>query len=136
MTQSLSQREVALALRFAWVASKRFPQDIFARNGLAEVLKAAHRYDEAETVYRQTIKDFPQDIVARNGLADTLRRSLRWGDAEEEYRAVSHPDTLMLQLSSVSPIWFSGIVKLVVLKLWLLSIAHWNCLLAIGTHRR
>lgn len=82
----LKQRKIEPALCFAWVAWKRFPEDVVARTGLAEVLKAAKRYQEAETVYRETIRRFPEDVVARNGLADTLRRSGYFEDAEEQYR--------------------------------------------------
>ena len=82
----LRQGDVSLALRFAWVAWKRFPEDVVARNGLADVLKAAHRYDEAEVIYRQTIERFPENVFARTGLADTLRRSGHFKDAEAEYR--------------------------------------------------
>jgi tetratricopeptide (TPR) repeat protein len=87
----LKQKNVSRALHFAWVAWKRFPENVVARNGLAEVLKAAERYPEAEEVYRQTIERFPVEIdrknyiIARNGLADTLRWAGRWEDAEKFY---------------------------------------------------
>ena len=82
----LKQKNVLCALRFGWVAWKRFPENVVARTGLAEVLKAAERYPEATEVYRQTIERFPENVVARGGLADTLHRACRWDDAETTYR--------------------------------------------------
>jgi len=82
----LKQKNVSSALRFAWVACKRFPENIVARTGLAEVLKATERYPEAEEVCRQTIERFPEDVVARNGLAGVLKAAERYPEAEEVCR--------------------------------------------------
>ncbi len=82
----LKQKNVSSALSFAWVAYKRFPENVVARTGLAEVLKAAERYPEAEEVYRQTIERFPENVVARTGLAEVLKAAERYPEAEEVYR--------------------------------------------------
>lgn len=82
----LKQKDLVRTLRFAWIARKRFPENVVAHNGLAEVLKAAGRYPEAEEVYRQAIERFPENGFVRTGLADTLRRDRRWADAETTYR--------------------------------------------------
>ena len=64
----------------------RFPNDVFARNGLAEVLKAQNRFADAEVEYRETKARFPDNVVARNGLAGVLKAQHRFADAEAEYR--------------------------------------------------
>jgi tetratricopeptide (TPR) repeat protein len=82
----LKLREVTYSLRIAWVAWKRFPDNVVARSGLAEVLKAANRYDEAEQVYRESVERFPDNVVARNGLAEVLKATHRYDEAEQVYR--------------------------------------------------
>ncbi len=62
-----------LALNMSLQASERFPENVVARNGLAETLKAQGKLDAAETTYRDTINRFPNDVVTRNGLAALLR---------------------------------------------------------------
>ncbi|HBL28744.1 MAG TPA: hypothetical protein DD490_18060, partial [Acidobacteria bacterium] len=49
------------ALPLAWASVERFPEDATTRNGLAEVLKATDRLDEAEQVYRETVDRFPDN---------------------------------------------------------------------------
>ncbi|MEE8586276.1 MAG: tetratricopeptide repeat protein [Acidobacteriota bacterium] len=61
------------ALAIAWEAVERFPEDVVARTGLAEVCRRAGRLEEAESVYRETVERFPEDVVARTGLAAVLR---------------------------------------------------------------
>jgi len=82
----LRLRKVTLSLRIAWVAWKRFPDDVVAHSGLAEVLKAAHRYDEAEQVYRKAIERFPDNAVARTGLAEVLKATHRYDEAAQVNR--------------------------------------------------
>jgi tetratricopeptide (TPR) repeat protein len=90
----LQQKNVQRALRFAWIAWKRFPENIVARNGLAEVLKADGRYSEAEEVYRKNIELLPPEvdrynhIVARTGLAEILKSTKRYEAAVREYRSI------------------------------------------------
>jgi tetratricopeptide (TPR) repeat protein len=74
------------ALSFAWAAWKRFPEDVVARTGLAEVLKVAGRYADAEAIYRETVERFPENVVARNGLAEVLKVAGRYAEAEAIYR--------------------------------------------------
>jgi len=77
------QRE---AVNLALQAVERFPENVVARNGLAEVLKAEERFDEAESVYRDTVERFPEDVVARTGLAEVLKAEERFDEAESVYR--------------------------------------------------
>lgn len=85
-TTLLNEKQIAEALRYAWVAWKRFPQNDVSRNDLADVLKAANRNRDAEAIYRQTIELFPHDPVARNGLAGVLSVMRRYEDAIAVYR--------------------------------------------------
>ena len=64
----------------------RFPNDVVARNGLAEVLKSLERFDDAAAEYRETKARFPNDVVVRNGLAEVLKLLERLDEAEAEYR--------------------------------------------------
>jgi tetratricopeptide (TPR) repeat protein len=82
----LRQHDLDRALVFAWIAWKRFPANAVAANGLAEALRAAHRYEEAERVYRDTVEKFPDDAFPRTGLAEVLRAAHRYEDAERVYR--------------------------------------------------
>ena len=104
-TVFLKRQQLSEAACFAWVAWKRFPEDVVAHNGLAEVLKALHRYDEAAAVYRQTIESFSDNINAQNGLADTLRRSGHHKEAEVEYRKA-------IQSGTADPATFVGLAYL------------------------
>jgi len=63
----------------------RFPDNVVARNGLAEVLKAQHRFADAEAEYREAKALFPDNVFARNGLAEVLKAQDRFVDAEAEY---------------------------------------------------
>jgi tetratricopeptide (TPR) repeat protein len=52
---------------------RTFRDDVFARNGLGEVLKAQGRLEEGEAVYLETVKLFPQNAYAQTGLQAVLR---------------------------------------------------------------
>ena len=67
-------------------AVSKFPNDVVARNGLADVLKAQERYAEAETLYRETVDRFPNDVVPSSGLAEVLKAQERYPEAEALYR--------------------------------------------------
>ena len=67
-------------------AVARFPEDVVARNGLAEVLKAQDRLEEAEAVYREAVARFPDDAFAHTGLAEVLKAQDRLQEAEAVYR--------------------------------------------------
>src|ERR1043166_3073962 len=82
----LSRGDIEAALYFAWVAWKRFPENVVVRTGLAEALKKANRYFEAEEIYRQTIREFPESVFALTGLSDILKSLRRYNEAEEVYR--------------------------------------------------
>ena len=51
---------------------ERFPQDVFAPTGRAEVLKEMGRFEEALGAYEKISTDFPQNVVARSGRANLL----------------------------------------------------------------
>lgn len=68
--------------------SDRFPDDVVARTGLAEVLKELGRLDESEAQYLDTIERFPDDVVARNGLAEVLKELGRLPEAKLRYEQV------------------------------------------------
>ncbi|WP_165374302.1 MULTISPECIES: tetratricopeptide repeat protein [Sorangium] len=82
----LAKRRLDEALRTAWEATERFPDDEVAHNVLAEVLRAQGRLDEAEAQYRLAIERFPDDEVAYSGLAEVLRAQRRLDEAEAQYR--------------------------------------------------
>jgi len=61
----------------------KFPQDVVARNGYAEILKLRNQLEESEQVYRDTIAKFPQDVVARTGYANLLLKLQRFEEARQ-----------------------------------------------------
>ena len=63
-----------------------FPLNVFAFTVLGEVLKAAGKLAEAESVYRETVQRFPDNVVARNGLAGVLKAGGKLAEAESVYR--------------------------------------------------
>ena len=85
------------AARASAAAVRRFPDDVVARTGLAEVLKAQARHPEAESVYRETVAQFPDDVVARTGLAEVLKAQARHPEAESVYRetVAQFPDNVV-----------------------------------------
>lgn len=73
------------AAKAAREAVRRFPNDPVAHNGLAEVLKAQGRLDDAEAVLRYTIERFyarPEVRSALNSLADLLSHRGELDEAE------------------------------------------------------
>ena len=83
-TLLLQQERLTEALSLAWVAWKRFPEDSVSTRLLAEVLKAARRYDEAGAIYLEARERFPDTEV--RGLAEVLKAAHRYGEAEALYR--------------------------------------------------
>ena len=78
--------ELEWAQRLYEDARSRGVEDVVARTGLAEVLKAQDRLIEAETLYRDTVAQFPNNVFARNGLAEVLKAQDRRVEAEILYR--------------------------------------------------
>jgi len=66
-------------------AVQRFPDNVVARNGLGEVLKAQGRWAEAEAVFRETVRE-TGDVFARVGLGEVLKAQGRLPEAEAIYR--------------------------------------------------
>ncbi len=64
----------------------RWPNNVVARNGLAETLRERGDLGGAEGLYRETVTRWPNDVVARTGLAETLRERGDLGGAEGLYR--------------------------------------------------
>jgi tetratricopeptide (TPR) repeat protein len=89
---------------------ERFPNNVVARNGLAEVLKAAGRYEEAEGFFRETIKRFPDNVVARNGLAEVLKAAGRYEEAEGFFRETikRFPDNVVAYTGLADTLRYSG----------------------------
>lgn len=82
----LAMGRVDDAIRVAWEATDRFPDDKVTYNTLANVLHIKGNLDDAEVQYRLTIRRFPDDVVAYAGLAEVLRAKGRLDDAEAQYR--------------------------------------------------
>ena len=74
------------ALEIAWAAIDRFPDNVVARTGLAEVLRATGKLADAEAVYRDAVGRFPDDVFARTGLAEVLKAAGKLAEAEAVYR--------------------------------------------------
>ena len=66
-------------------ALERFPDNVVARTGLAEVLKQQEKLPAAEAQYLDTIERFPDNVVARNGLAEVLRQQGKLLEAKRRY---------------------------------------------------
>ena len=62
-----------------------------------QVLAALGRYDEAETAYRDWLKETPDDTRAQLGLARVLERLDRTDEALDIYEKVDTPDSKMAQ---------------------------------------
>ncbi|HZG54171.1 MAG TPA: tetratricopeptide repeat protein [Pyrinomonadaceae bacterium] len=60
--------------------------DVVISNTQAETFKAMGRFDDALTVYRETIERFPNNEVARGGYAEVLKAMGRFDDALTVYR--------------------------------------------------
>jgi len=75
-----------LAEEWAENANEVAPDDVVARNGLADTIKTRGRLEEAENLYRETTQRFRDDVVAHNGLADTIKTRGRLEEAENLYR--------------------------------------------------
>ncbi|MFH1572784.1 MAG: tetratricopeptide repeat protein, partial [Acidobacteriota bacterium] len=80
----------------------RWPNDVVAHSGLAEVLKAKDDLTGAETLYRETISRWPDNVVAHNGLANVLRKQRRFAEAldllPEPATLLSRQDLINLHL--------------------------------------
>jgi thioredoxin-like negative regulator of GroEL len=64
------------------------PQDVVAKNGRAEVLKAQGKLDDALRAYEDVIAKNPENIVARNGRAELLKAQGKLDDALRAYNEV------------------------------------------------
>jgi tetratricopeptide (TPR) repeat protein len=62
-----------------------FSENVVARTGRAEVLKAMGRLGEALEAYDSVIADFSENVVARTGRAEVLKAMGRLGEALREY---------------------------------------------------
>ncbi|MFY9824729.1 MAG: tetratricopeptide repeat protein [Thermoanaerobaculia bacterium] len=87
MTASLlSLDRIDEARDVATRAIERFPDNVVARNGLAEILKAQGHLVESELVYQETVSRFPGDLFARNGLAEVLKAQRCLPESELVYQ--------------------------------------------------
>ena len=81
----------------AYEQSYAFGHGISAKTGLANVLKALGRFDEALVTYEEASAVDPQNIYAKSGRAETLRAMGRLNDALVTYDAViaEHPEDVV-----------------------------------------
>jgi tetratricopeptide (TPR) repeat protein len=61
------------------------PEDVVAKTGYAEVLKALNRLPEALTAYEQAMTQHPENVVAKNGYAEVLKALNRLPEALTAY---------------------------------------------------
>jgi len=73
--------------------------DVEALSLRAKTLTALGRYDEAETGYRNWLKEMPDDVEAQMGLAKVLLRLGRDNEALELYEEIDTPDSKLVQAS-------------------------------------
>ena len=66
---------------------KDHPEDVFAKTGYAEVLKAQHRLPQALEAYDAAMKDHPEDVVPKNGYAEVLKALNKLPEALKAYKA-------------------------------------------------
>ena len=87
--------ELEEALRAHESTIERFPTNVVAYNGRAEVLREMGRFEDALTASEMTLARFPHDIVARIGYAETLRGMRRLEEALKVYEATieTFPDS-------------------------------------------
>jgi predicted Zn-dependent protease len=64
----------------------RFPNNVVAHTGYAEMLKEVNRFDEALTAYQETMARFPNDVVAHTGYAEMLKEVNRFDEALTAYQ--------------------------------------------------
>ena len=71
--------------------------DVPAKNGRAEVLKALGRFDDALTAYDQITREHPDNVVAKNGRTEVLKALGRFDDALKAYDLIrrEHPDNIV-----------------------------------------
>lgn len=71
-----------------------YPDDVEARDLLAQVLRTQSRYDESIDLYRSVLNENPDDIAANLGLGSSLLAAERVDEAVNQYRTLleSHPD--------------------------------------------
>jgi tetratricopeptide (TPR) repeat protein len=82
------------ALRIAWEATERFPDDDVSHNDLADILLAQGKLNEAEAQFRLNQARFPHDVFAYTGLTRVLLAQGRLVEAEAQFQlALTHfPD--------------------------------------------
>ena len=71
--------------------------DVVAKNGRAEVLKALNRLPDALAAYDAIISEYPEDIFAKSGRAEVLKALNRLSDALAAYDAIisEHPESVV-----------------------------------------
>ncbi|HMX41561.1 MAG TPA: hypothetical protein PKD78_14590, partial [Saprospiraceae bacterium] len=65
-----------------------FPDDLWAKNGHAELLKLEGNYDQSLIRYAQIKNDFPLDPVAFTSYAEVLKLQGKWQEAKAEFLKV------------------------------------------------
>lgn len=62
------------------------PNDVYAHNNYADLLKSLGRKTEAEEHYKKALEINPNDVYAHNNYADSLRKKDRFSEAEKHVR--------------------------------------------------
>jgi predicted Zn-dependent protease len=73
------------------------PEDVFAKNGRAEVLKAQGQFPAALAAFDEVIRDHPEDVVAKNGRAEVLKAQGQFPAALAAFDEVirDHPENVV-----------------------------------------
>jgi tetratricopeptide (TPR) repeat protein len=81
----------------AYERAVAYLNDIVAKNGRAEALKALGRFDEALSAYDQIRSEHPDNVVAKNGRAEVLKSLGRFDEALSAYDQIrsEHPDNVV-----------------------------------------
>ena len=88
-------RTYAIAISFA--RGKDTENEIVARNGYAEILKAQGKLDEASKIYEEIMRSRPEDVVAKTGYAEVLKAQGRFAESLKIYKEAmqSHPENVV-----------------------------------------
>jgi len=73
------------------------PENVVAKTGYAEILKAKGEFDRSLQVYQQIMIEHPENVVARNGYAEILKAKGQLNEAVEIYQQImdEHPEDVV-----------------------------------------
>src|SRR6185503_8709099 len=78
-------------------AIREHPENVFAKNGRAEVLKALGQLPAALTAYEEAIREHPENVVAKTGRAEVLKALGQLPAALTAYEEIikEHPENVV-----------------------------------------